>query len=166
MKQILYLSGILLISIYLAGCETIREEGFDHPAPIKEKNPVSGPTKINLSGDIEIDLPEEIRDDFDAPQVSGYYSIKIHSEYIDESKNRSKYSTTLELRVTNLEGTKEYININTESDGEYDGSPNQGIGTAFEQIMETIGIYGKILQQKTKEEQNQSVDTTAVSAPR
>jgi len=172
MKSILHLSGILGVCTFLVGCETIQQEGFDQPAPIKHENSISGPapiietdsksgpTKINLSGDLKLDLPEEVRNSFGAPQVKGHFSIKINADYIGESTGRSRYTSTLKLRITNLDGTKEYINLNTESDGEYDGSPNQGIGTAFEQILETIEIYGELLQQQAKQKQNNSDHVT------
>lgn len=164
MKRTITLVCLLGTVFLFTGCETNSQDGFDQGGASSGKKSSSGPTDINLSGNIRIDLPEEIGDEFDIPQVTGNFVISIHAEYLDESMNRSQYSTHLELRITNLAGTKEYITIDTDSNGEYDGSPNQGVGTAFEQVMETIGIYGRLLQEKTRA--GQSVDTTPVSAPR
>lgn len=136
--------------LLVAGCQTtpgrLAGAGLH---PIKVANS-SDPVRIHLTGDLKVDLPEELKAAYEVPPMTGSFSILIEADEIEGATNRSRYTAKFDFRITSPDGKTEYVNLDTQSDGEYEGAPTAATFAALRYIFETLKAYGQMLPREAE----------------
>jgi len=132
------LAGVAMIA--LAGCAGTRQ------ACPKPEPALPGPTTININANLSLELPKELARELNAQgKVDGSLVLKVNAEAISASPVRSRYVAQIEMVMRHPDGTPVYIDFKTTMGGEYDGTPNDGVGAAFRGIMSTARLFGEAI---------------------
>ena len=128
-RRLVLHTAILFQLLLLASCEV--------------PPPPAGPIDLTASGDAMIDLPvDSIGDMRVPPKAKATFSVELHADTIQAKPQRSAYSGSVHLLVTDITGVNTFLRFDTETSGQYDGSPDSALSqftNTIEKAIDTVG---------------------------
>ncbi len=127
---------ILLLALLGGGCAVVA------PPPAAVPEPLPPPTDTSLNATLKLDLPPALATAGKVPAVAqGPRQLKLRAQAIAAAPLRSRFDGTFSLDLAVPDGQRRYLQCQTELHGEYDGSPNEGLERALQQVAAVLRLF-------------------------